>query len=395
MKLAQHKGKKTAVINVFIDPERGFMDLSLTDMRGGVLYVPQGEEVTPLMGQMIENSRDTIFVLGQDYHPDNHISFMVNHPGVMEYRVEKFRQFLADQRQEVPTEDVLYLRAQQPVHFFNGFTQPPAAFPFDEIVLDENRDIIGLKEADGRIRPVELRTSSGLPPSEKDRGRVEKVLDEYLPKTFDEYRAEGRLLSTQTLWTKHCVQGTDSSLYPDDMKLPQELKNKLGGDLMSSTVYHRDAATGNEFYVIRKGAQSEVDSYGIGVENDGETMTQAWEVFRGIATALKKIGCEQVMINVGGLATNFCVEFSANNIVDFLAGHFKMRGMEVETNFVPEISRGIPIPGGAETPFSLAGTEERLVTSRHMGTATVQEIMALAAPGKPDKKPSAQFRNGR
>ncbi len=384
--------RKTAVINVFIDPERGFMDLSLTDKNGGVLYVPQGEQVTPIMGEMIAQSRNTTFILGQDYHPSNHISFMVNHPGVMAYRTEKFKAFLAENDQPAMIGPALELAAQQPVHFFNGFDNPPIPFPFNEIVLDEERNIIGLKEADGRIRKVEVKTSSGLAPSEKDRGRVTAVLDSYFDKTFNEMGREGRLLSTQTLWTKHCVQGTDSSLYPEDMQLPQELKDKLAGDLMSLTVYHRDAATGNEFYVVRKGAQSEVDSYGIGVENDGETMTAAWDVFKTIAQNLKKQGIEDVQINIGGLATNFCVEFSANNIVDFLAGHFKMRGMQVETNFVPEISRGIPVPGGAETPFSLDGTPERLEKSRHIGTTTVERILSLTAPGKPQSAITPKFK---
>jgi hypothetical protein len=378
---ATNMNRKNAVINVFIDPERGFLDLSLTDAVGGVLYVPQGEEVAPIMGDIISQSRNTVFILAQDYHPANHISFMVNHPGVMEYRVEKFRAFLKEHGQTPPDDAALRLQAQQPVHFFNGVDNPPENFPFNEIVLDENRNIIGLKEEDGRIRKVTVETATGLAPSEKDRGRVTKVQAGYFDKTFDEMRAQGRLLSTQTLWTKHCVQGTDSSLYPDDMNLPRELQDKLKGDLMSRTVYHRDAQSGNEFYVVRKGAQSEVDSYGIGVENDGETLTPGWDVFKAVAQKLKQQGCESVQINVGGLASNFCVEFSANNIADFLAGHFKMRGMETEINFVPEISRGIPVPGGAETPFSLAGVEERLKTSRHIGTIKVDEILAQTAPG--------------
>ncbi|MEZ0261430.1 MAG: hypothetical protein ACAH80_10500 [Alphaproteobacteria bacterium] len=387
-------GKKTAVINIFIDPERGFLDFKLTDAQGGVLYVPGGEQVTPIMGKMIDKSRNTLFVLGQDYHPDNHISFMVNHPGVMEYRVEKFRKFLADNGQPEMTEDQLFLKAQQPVHFFNGMDKPPVAFPFEEIVLDEDRKIIGIKEEDGRIRKVELSTEPTFRSSSKESHRVKKVLDDYLPETFDQMRDNGADLSTQTLWTKHCVQGTDSALYPADMKLPKGLQDKLNGDLMSPTVYHKDEATGNEFYVIRKGADSEVDSYGIGVENDGDSMTAAWDVFRQIARGLKKERCEHVQINIGGLATNFCVEFSANNVVDFLAGHFKMRGMTVETNLVPEICRGIPIPGDASVPFSLEGTPERLATTRHIGTATVEGILAItAAPGKPQASITHKFPN--
>lgn len=372
--------QKTAIINVFVDPENGFTDLSLTEKQGGVLYVPQGEEVTGLMGQMIEASRGSIFIIGQDYHPANHISFMTNHPGVMEYRIEAFKKFLQQHGQPEQAQDDLRLQAQQPVHFFDG--QAPALFPFHEIVLDETHNIIGVKEESGRIRKVKVETSSGFPPSDKDRGRVTKVLDEYHYKTFDQYRTEGRLLSTQTLWTTHCVQGTKSCLYPDDMQLPQGLKDKLAGDLMSPAVYHRDAATDNEFYVIRKGANSEVDSYGIGVENDGRTLTGAWDVFGEIANKLKSRGCENVSIHFGGLASNFCVEFSGNNIADFLAGHFKMRNMQTTISYVPEISRGIPIPGDAEVPFSLNGTEERLQKTRGIGVAKVADILAASTPPK-------------
>lgn len=377
MKLFKHEGKKTAVINIFIDPENGFLKLGLNDRQGGVLYVPGGEEVAPAMGEIIESSRGSIFIIGQDYHPRNHISFMVNHPGVMDYRVEQFKKFLADNGQPEPeSAEELYTQAQQPVHFFNGFGNPPAEFPFPEIVLDENRNIFGLKEADGRIRQVRVETTSGLTPTAHDRGRVAKVLDAYHRKTFDQYRGEGRLLSTQTLWTMHCVQGTESCLYPDEMKLPKGLQDKLSGDLMAPTIYHRDAATDNEYYVIRKGKNSELDSYGIGVENDSKTFTPAFDVFGEIGDKLKSQGCEKVIINIGGLATNFCVEFSANNTKQLLAGLLEMRGMQTQINFVPDISRGIPIKGDEKVPFSLAGTEFRLA-ALGIGKTTVKDILAL------------------
>lgn len=371
-------GVKTVVVTMFIDGERGFSDLALTEKQGGVLYVPEGEKVTPLMGDIIAQSRNSIFIIAQDYHPDNHISFMVNHTGVMKYRADNFKNFLAENGQPQLDDATLAVQAQQPVHFFNGYDNPPIPFPFDEIVIDEERNIIGLKEQDGRIRKVTVETSNGLAPNDNDRGRVTAVLNDYLDKTFDQLRAEGRGVSTQTLWTKHCVQGKDSSLYPDGV-LPKALHDKMTGDLMSKTLYHRDPASGNQFYVVRKGAHSEVDSYGIGVENDGETMTPAWEVFRDIAREAKKAGCQKAVVNIGGLASNFCVEFSANNTADFLAGHFKMRGMDVDINFVPEISRGIPIPGGADVPFSLGGVAERLKKSRNIGEVTVDGILAMTA----------------
>lgn len=385
MAIQMINGRKTAVVNVFIDPERGFLDLSLTDATGGVLYVPKGEEVSAKMGDIISKSRDTVFVLGQDFHPDNHISFMVNHPGVMEYRVEKFKQFLIDNNQPVPTDkDELYARAQQPVHFFEG---KPVQFPFEEIVLDDDRNIIGLKEAGGRVRRVTVETSSDLAPSAKDRGRVTKVQDDYLDETFDEMKARNPLFSTQTLWTKHGVQGTDSSLYPDDMNLPEGLKKLMKGSFSDPVIYYRDPATGNEFHIVRKGQNSELDSYGIGVENDNDTRTKADEVFREIARNFRKQGVGDVVINVGGLASNFCVEFSINNIHDFLMGEFSMRNITPTLNYVPEISRGIPIPGDENVPFSEAGVAGRLAKSRGVGINTIAGMLALSAPGKPQSSP--------
>lgn len=383
MTLKMIDGKKTAVVNVFIDPESGFLDAGLTAKDGGVLYVPDGESVVPLMGDIVAQSANSFFVLAQDYHPANHISFMSNHPGVMDYRIGKFKAFLELHHQATPAD--IYSAAQQPVHFFHGADNAPEDFPFEEIVLDENRNIIGLKETDGRIRKVDVRTANGLAPSEKDRGRVVAVRNEYLDQSFDAAIKSGGLLTTQTLWTTHCVQGTASSLYPEAMNLPQGLKQNLAGDLMSNFIHYRDPKTGNEFFVVRKGADSEVDSYGIGVENDGETMTAAWDVFKLMAQEFKKQGCEKVIINIGGLATNFCVEFSANNIADFLAGHFKMRNMGVEINFVPEISRGIPIPGGADVAFSLAGTPTRLLESRGIKSVGLSDVIHMGIESGIDK----------
>src|SRR5262245_14959596 len=62
MKLFDIDGKKTAILNMFIDPENGFLKLGLTDEDGGVLYVPGGEEVAPVMGGIIEKSRGSIFI---------------------------------------------------------------------------------------------------------------------------------------------------------------------------------------------------------------------------------------------------------------------------------------------------------------------------------------------
>lgn len=373
-------GKKTAHINVFIDPQWGFSNPDVPPELGGSLYVPGGEKAPEEMGKIISETRDGIFVIGQDYHPKNHISFMVNHPGIMEYRINKYKAFLQEHGQPTPTDEVLFEQAQQPVHFFHGYDNPPALFPFEEVVTDADDNIIGLKEADGRIRQVEVATESGKAPSDKDRGRVSKVLDTYFDKSFDAQRAEGTILHTQTLWTRHCEQGEKSSLYPESMNLPKGLTDKLAGDLKSDIISYRDPETGNQFHVVRKGANSEIDSYGIGVENDGKTLTPAWGLFSDLSNDLKREGVEHVTFNVGGLATNFCTEFSVNNIADFLAGHFKMKGMATNINFVPEISRAIPIPGDAAVPFSADGAYPRMRDSRGVGEISVAEIIAKNRP---------------
>jgi hypothetical protein len=380
MQIIDYKGKKTAVINTLIDGQNGFSRFGIPDDQGGSLGVPRGQESTTAMGQIIKESRDTTFVISQDYHPDNHISFLVNHPGVMEYRMQKFQEFLHEHDQPQPaTREELYERAQQPAHFFNGMENPPELFPFPEIVLSAKGEIMGLKEADGRIRTVKVEPDHDRELGPNDRGRVKHVLDEYLPKTFDEYRKDGDLISTQTLWTKHCVQSTESCLFPPEMNLPAGLIKLLKGDAKSDIIRFHDKETGNDFHIVRKGDKSEVDSYGIGVENDGETETAAKGLFRQMAKDMKAAGVEQVVFNVGGLASNFCVEFSANNIDDFLKGHFRQRGIKAEINYVPEMSRGIPIPGGPEVPFSENGVAGRLA-DRGIGEKTVSEVIALSAP---------------
>lgn len=373
-------GMQTAVINLFIDPQNGFLDSSLEDKDGGNLYVPGGEEVIASMGNMIEEGRDTIFVISQDYHPKNHISFMVNHPGVMDDRIEKYRKMLTDYGHSLPeTDEEIYRSAQKPVHFFDGENHPPVSFPFPEIVLDEERHIFGLKEDDGRIRQVMVEKPSGFPVDRKVHERIAKVLDTYHPNTLDGYHAEGRGLRTQALWMMHCVQGMESSLYPDAMNFPEEFLENLESDLESKIISYHDSSTENEFWIIRKGMNSEIDSYGIGVENDGTTLTEAWKVFGTIADQLKAQGCQRVIINGGGLATNFCVEASLKNMVDFLTKSFKIHHMEVQVNFVPEISRGIPVLGGPEVPFSLAGAGLRLAR-QGIGTVSVDEILAMTTP---------------
>lgn len=330
----------TQNIDMYIDVQNGFARYDLTPEQGGSLYVPGGEKVGEKIGKMIAGTHDGIIVLSQDFHPADHISFMTSHPGIMAYR--KQRLVAAGKS----ADDVL----------------SPLAMAFDELVFDKKGLIIGIKDAEhDRVRKVKLSSrdgsiTEGFVPSATDKGRVSEVLDEYLDTPFSEMKG----ISTQMCWSPHCVQNTPSCDFVPEMGLPQGLTDLLHADATSPNLKYVDEKSGNTFYVVRKGMNSEIDSYGIGIENDKKTRTTAPEVFDAIASDLADQDCTKAVVNIGGLATNFCVEFSHNNVRDLMPGSLRMRGIEQETNYMPDISAGIPIPGGPADPFSLEGAATRM-----------------------------------
>jgi nicotinamidase/pyrazinamidase len=83
---------------------------------------------------------------------------------------------------------------------------------------------------------------------------------------------------TQILWPDHCVQGTQGAAFHPNLDVP-----------------HAEL-------VLRKGFRSAIDSYSAFRENDRRTAT-------GLAGYLKERGVER--ITLCGLATDFCVAFSA------------------------------------------------------------------------------------
>ncbi len=83
----------------------------------------------------------------------------------------------------------------------------------------------------------------------------------------------------QVLWPDHCVQGTKGSAYALD---PWDINHAA--------------------MIIRKGMNPDVDSYSAFMENDGKTPT-------GLAGFLRERGIEHLFM--AGLATDFCVAFSA------------------------------------------------------------------------------------
>ena len=82
----------------------------------------------------------------------------------------------------------------------------------------------------------------------------------------------------QTLWPAHCVQGTPGA------------------------GFHRGFALDRATAIVRKGFRPHVDSYSAFHENDRATPT-------GLAGLLRERGVTRVFL--AGLATDFCVSFSA------------------------------------------------------------------------------------
>ena len=125
-------------------------------------------------------------------------------------------------------------------------------------------------------------------------------------KPFDMGELNGQ---PQVLWPNHCVQGTaDAEFHP-------------GLDV--SAIAH----------VQRKGENPAVDSYSAFRDNDRAALT-------GLAGYLKDKGVTE--LDLMGLATDYCVKFSALDAVDMLPG--------VTVRFIEDGSRGID-PDGVRAAF--------------------------------------------
>lgn len=130
----------------------------------------------------------------------------------------------------------------------------------------------------------------------------------------------------QILWPDHCVQGTDGAAFHPE--LPVE-KAEL---------------------IIRKGFRREIDSYSAFFENDHTTPT-------GLAGYLRERGIDTLYL--AGLATDFCVHFSA---VDG-------RRLGFEVFVIEDASRGIDTGGSMDAAL------------RNMRQAGVHLIRAADLPG--------------
>jgi nicotinamidase/pyrazinamidase len=204
--------------------------------------------------------------------------------------------------------------------------------------------------------------------------------------------AEQGLLQ-QKLWPDHCVQGTYSALFAGEImdELPDDLRyavqTHLGG---ASYTDHDDR--GNIFHVIRKGMRRDLDSYGIATENDTIALTAAPRIFEQIADKLQQDSVTKVVIDIGGLATNYCVEYSHSDIFKFLIPQLKARGIAYETHLLTDMSAGIPFSEPNGTWPDLAAAAARMAA---FGTTTrttddvIRTSLSSRCPMPPKPAPSA------
>ncbi|MDR3356283.1 MAG: bifunctional nicotinamidase/pyrazinamidase [Spirochaetaceae bacterium] len=131
------------------------------------------------------------------------------------------------------------------------------------------------------------------------------------------WRAEG-----EVLWPDHCVQGTAGADFHPAL------------DLRPVTL------------VVRKGFRPHVDSYSAFFENDRKTPT-------GLAAYLRELGVDTVYL--GGLATDYCVYFSALDAVKLRFNTYLLSGAV----------RGVNYPEGS--------TEKALLSMKNSGVLLVND----------------------
>lgn len=130
----------------------------------------------------------------------------------------------------------------------------------------------------------------------------------------------------QVLWPDHCVQGTaDADFHPA---------------LDLTKVHH----------IQRKGMSPSVDSYSAFRDNDRSAHT-------GLADYLSAQGVSE--LDVGGLATDYCVQASAIDAVEMMPG--------VRVRFIEDMSRGID-------PATIAVAEKAMKAA---GVETVSSVEIL------------------
>lgn len=179
----------------------------------------------------------------------------------------------------------------------------------------------------------------------------------------------------QTLWPDHCIQGTESALFADEIMdaLPTALKDKLFEHSLDPSLRGFDGH-GNIFHIIRSGMRPDLYSYGVVTENDGISITTAPDIFEGLIKKYRGTNVTSVRIYIGGLATNFGVEFSHKDIWLHLVPKLKALGIKTEVSLLTDLSRGILYSAHAGEWPDLKDAPERM---KAFGTSEITTDTAI------------------
>lgn len=131
----------------------------------------------------------------------------------------------------------------------------------------------------------------------------------------------------QMMWPDHCVENTEDAKF------------------------HADLHAGSVDFIQQKGQNPTVDSYSAFRDNDQAALT-------GLAARLRAEGVTE--LDLCGLATDYCVKFSALDAVEMLPG--------VTVRFIEDASRGI----------DPAGVKAAIDEMRTRGVAIIDSEDALA-----------------
>lgn len=142
-------------------------------------------------------------------------------------------------------------------------------------------------------------------------------------KPFDMGELSGQ---PQVMWPDHCVQGTQDA------------------------EFHPDLDTDRINFVQRKGENPAVDSYSAFRDNDKAALT-------GLSDWLKAKGITE--IDIMGLATDYCVRFSALDAVDMLPG--------VKVRLIADGCRGIDAKGVKDAIEAMREAGVEIIDSGRIG----------------------------
>lgn len=142
-------------------------------------------------------------------------------------------------------------------------------------------------------------------------------------KPFDMGELSGQ---PQVMWPDHCVQGTQDA------------------------EFHSDLDTDRIDYIQRKGENPAVDSYSAFRDNDKAALT-------GLSDWLKAKGVTEV--DIMGLATDYCVRFSALDAVDMLPG--------VKVRLIADGCRGIEAKGVEDAVEAMREAGVEITDSSRIG----------------------------